>query len=994
MALQRQIFSIPVSGGLDTKTDDKQVLPGKALTLENVRFQKTGKLQKRYGLVAMTTASTDNLFTTSTLKAVCSDDEYIAVKTSSGIYGYSKTENRWTKQVNYSGSFSIKTEYLLRNYENQFGVDQDTSIDGNYTVYGSIQGNSVNVILKDNQTGLRKNVTILPSRTTDSARVFCQLYNGVYRVVVIMNNYTTLTGPFSTIFYVFDSNLQHVQSGTVSGFGSISSFNATRDNQYIYVVGMTSTAGLVVRKLNFDSSLVSSGTFSDVFILQKQSSFALSAVSGYLHIVYSADNAGNNVYNIVAISPSMTLVDATLILYTKDDFFTPSCVFYDGFLYYGAQFDDFGTTPISSGIQYNKIAFDTVTGYGATSSLINYGRNKIATEPFVVNGEVYVILYYVFGTGIPNSKSFFILNITTGNISQVFSPELASAHGNIVSKTTVVGSKVYTGIMREISSFGSSGVFATIGSSSVVLDYGEGYFDNSRVKVDKRIYLCDGGLIELDKTRPHENGFVYPPYIPTVTVVTGTANPNVASKKFSYAAIYEYFDTEGQRTFSAPFYYTTLPTTSASASSITIKVFSPVGSMKFFGAYYPPTSLITSSRPRIVLYRTTNNGSVYYRLGEVVSDNDGSLESYSDQASDASITGNEVLYTTGGVLENNPAPAADFCFSGGNRIFLGGLEEKDEIAYSKKQLFGESVAFNDFYRIRVSTGLSFDRSPISAGGYMDGKIIIFRKQSIYFCQGDGPNELGVGSFSEPEIISSDAGCEEPRSVVNMPLGLMFKSKKGIYLLSRGLAVQYIGAEVEAYNQYNIYASILSEANNEVRFYLTTGTCLVYNYLFQSWSVFTGQGSTDADVWDSKPTIIKSSKIQNETVGTFTDDGSFYSMRFISPWLKLNLIQGYLRCYQLWIIGEFKSAHTLKCLVTADYLSSPVEDYSLIYNTTDSAQYQFQVSLPNQKVESIKFELYDTAHTAGSSGEAYELSNIQIEAGVKAGGYKLGATKSY
>jgi hypothetical protein len=143
-----------------------------------------------------------------------------------------------------------------------------------------------------------------------------------------------------------------------------------------------------------------------------------------------------------------------------------------------------------------------------------------------------------------------------------------------------------------------------------------------------------------------------------------------------------------------------------------------------------------------------------------------------------------------------------------------------------------------------------------------------------------------------------------------------------------------------------------------------------------------------------PILISNNTIFHETENLYKDDGSFYSMKFISPWLKLDLVQGYVRCYQLWIIGDYKSAHTLKCRVYTDYDNSIYEDYSLIYSNADSPQYQFQISLPQQKVESIKFEIFDSNHAVGSNGEAYDLSNIQVEIGIKAGGYKLAPSKSY
>jgi hypothetical protein len=159
-----------------------------------------------------------------------------------------------------------------------------------------------------------------------------------------------------------------------------------------------------------------------------------------------------------------------------------------------------------------------------------------------------------------------------------------------------------------------------------------------------------------------------------------------------------------------------------------------------------------------------------------------------------------------------------------------------------------------------------------------------------------------------------------------------------------------------------------------------------------WSVSTNQTSVDAETYKNTVSIIKSNKIFSESESVFKDGTSFYVMKFISPWLKVNLVQGYVRAYQLWIIGDYKSAHTLKCKVYFDYDDTVFEEYSLVYNSSSSPQYQFQISLPRQKVESMKFEIFDADHAG--TGESYDLSNIQIELGIKAGGYKLAPNKSY
>jgi hypothetical protein len=221
---------------------------------------------------------------------------------------------------------------------------------------------------------------------------------------------------------------------------------------------------------------------------------------------------------------------------------------------------------------------------------------------------------------------------------------------------------------------------------------------------------------------------------------------------------------------------------------------------------------------------------------------------------------------------------------------------------------------------------------------------------------------------------------------------MFKSLKGIYLLDRGLGTQYIGAAVEDFNSQRIVAAIVSDKFNEARFYTNLNNCLVYNYLFGTWSVFKGQTSVDADIWQGSPVSLISNKVLVETENTFLDDSQFYSMKLVTPWLKLNGIQGFQRIYQLWIIGNYKSAHTLKMKIYVNYEETVVETYDLIYNGSTESQYQFTVSMPYQKIESIKFELFDEAQSG--NGESFDLSNLQAEVGIKSGGYKLAANKTF
>ena len=636
-----------------------------------------------------------------------------------------------------------------------------------------------------------------------------------------------------------------------------------------------------------------------------------------------------------------------------------------------------------------------------------YGKRlELLSRPFVINGENFIICKCPELT----QKTGFVYSLDQKKSCSSFSPFGLSDSRAILNSGTrpavtfcnaiVNNGKVYSYVEKMYGVDTDNPVaydfVANVAISKLTIDFNTDYSSGTKAKVGEAIYYTNGRTAAMDSRGGYESGFELRPTLNSLQAITGTANPNVASKTFSYIAVYTFFNGKGEIERSIPSTSFSITTPSNTTYlQITVKTidlsYKDNEYYNFDLGLYIEKQLID-----VVLYRTENNGSVFYRCSNISNRPINESVTLYDAISDTDLKNNERLYTTGGVLESDSTPNAKFSTSGGNRLFLGGLEEQDEIAYSKKQLFGEGVSFSDFYRIRVSSGASADKTPISALGYMDGKLIIYRQQSIYFIQGDGPNELGLGEFSEPEIISSDVGCTEPRSVLNVPMGVMFKSRKGIYLLGRGLSVEYIGAPVEDFNQYYVISSIVSDKYNEARFYLSSGDCIVYNFLFQTWSTFKNQTVVNADIWKSQPVSIKNNLIYKETENTYLDGGAsgFYSMKFISPWLKLDLVQGYIRTYQLWIIGDYKSAHTLKCRVYTDYDDSVYEDYSLVYSSSDSPQYQFQISLPKQKVESIKFEIYDSAHAAGSTGEAYDLSNIQVEVGIKAGGYKLAASKSY
>jgi len=400
-------------------------------------------------------------------------------------------------------------------------------------------------------------------------------------------------------------------------------------------------------------------------------------------------------------------------------------------------------------------------------------------------------------------------------------------------------------------------------------------------------------------------------------------------------------------------------------------------------------------------------------------------------AGTGALTSNEVLYTTGGVLENISPPSCSVVGNFKNRLFLAGLENKLELRYSK--LLGEKtgVEFNDTLFILTSQV----GGDIVALKGMDDKLIIFKENSIFYLSGDGPNNLGQqDTFNEPQLISSDVGCSVKNSVVLTPQGLFFKSNKGIYLLTRSIGLQYVGAPVEDFNGLTIVKADLVAKSNEVRFLTSDGPCLVYNYFRGFWSTYTkhsGEGSVM--IGDTYYYIYKNpdgNQLYKQNYTGYTDNNTPIKMVIETGWMNPLAAQNSIRIYRMLLLGDYFSPHRLKISAAYDYNDAfsessviDVTDYTESYDfgnpgvsitstgamtkgyygdpggttgdyTTAIAfggknvmQYQIRVDFKKQKCEAMRLRI-ETVQQAGQNGRGVNLSQLLFVAGARGTEYKI------
>jgi len=550
------------------------------------------------------------------------------------------------------------------------------------------------------------------------------------------------------------------------------------------------------------------------------------------------------------------------------------------------------------------------------------------------------------------------------------------------------------------------------------------------------LYINTGYLNLYDNTITVENNFHLGP-------VFGDGDYGGSSVDvWHYTAIYEWVDDNGNLHRSTPSSYISRIGLGGSPISVMQPIFT--------------SKKIT--QVTIAVYRTTQGGSIFYRVSKLqpntmptspaipnsLSDENiylrcikkGDFIEFHDNMPDEDIIGNEILYTTGGILPNVPPPSFNLMTEFGGRIFGAGLDNPDRIYYSKIQDQNTSVEFSDALYIDIPP----EGGDITGLSSLDANLIIFKENSVYRIYGSGPNDTGGGgSYSEPLRISSSYGASEHKSIVSTLEGVIFRnSSGGIYLLDRSLNFSFIGAPVQDGSDLDILHATNVPAKSEIRFISSNGEALVYEYEFKKWSRFTNHASTDACVWkdkftmahlDTQPIDAVPPSLSTDlptTVWTqsdgYLDAGSPISLKVDTPWFKLAGIKGFQRCTWLSLLGQQDDPHDVNVKLYRDYGAAPTEninvdgaDFSIshsyaaaecgdyadpecgFYGWPGDTIYQWRHKPMVQKCESIKLSFEDLPALSGvydpSIATNFTLKNLTLYIGVKKGQFKLPERKT-
>jgi hypothetical protein len=262
------------------------------------------------------------------------------------------------------------------------------------------------------------------------------------------------------------------------------------------------------------------------------------------------------------------------------------------------------------------------------------------------------------------------------------------------------------------------------------------------------------------------------PHAPVV-VGDSQAAGNVDAGTHSYKFFFEWSDVYGRRHRSAPSapYSVTLTT----ARQVTLTISDASLTQRQF-------TISNVSPPILIAYRTLVGGVSYKRLpGSTValSATYSGKVTFVDNSTDASIAGNETIYTDGGVFPNVLAPSCQFFTKSEDRVWVGGLWDPTVIECSKILVPEEQVAFTGDPSFQVPLF-----APCTGLAYMDGAVVAFTRDSVVIITGEGPNDQGQGGFST-RYLTKELGCVNYRTIIETNVGIVFQSADGYYLLPRG-----------------------------------------------------------------------------------------------------------------------------------------------------------------------------------------------------------------
>lgn len=630
--------------------------------------------------------------------------------------------------------------------------------------------------------------------------------------------------------------------------------------------------------------------------------------------------------------------------------------------------------------------YNTVETSGALGTAATFIRRlALASRAFTYGGEVYVWLAFAgessFSGANPSEfraqlQNTYFLYRSDGTWCATAAWQRAagfpSAQGHLPGVQLTSGTTGFTwcGGERRIIDLGENHLgYSDRGPRDITFTFDSN--DARRVaKIGETVYISGSPILQYDGARLVECGFpLYPHYFGAIEVGTG----NLADGVYTLKPTWRWDNAKGERDRS----------TAATAGQVTIAA-GPNGiSIPSW------TPLYVTKKPSVAVevwrteldadadapfYKTTSQDPTALTNPNRYIENDttaSTLATFNDEFADSTLTTKESHPENGSVLENLAPPPATIIVANSERLFLAGIAgDPHAIAYSKQRSEGEIVSFHEALRVTLPDA----GGDITGLAFLNEALVVFKETAIYVLDGDGFDNTSGGVNYRVRLVSSTEGAVSHEAIALTPMGLVFKSRKGWYLLNRGWATEYIGAPVADYDSETVYSITVVEAQHQIRI-LTSARMLVLDYAVNAWAEWSVADGLHACIWNGTHHVLATAAVRAEQTSYATADYGWD----VEMLVHLAGLQGFARCRRFLVLGEVRGAGTIQVRAGGYQEASYFDDKTwTISPATVGAELNFQHGPSRQQLKAFRIRL--TSHT--TAGEKPKLSGLTLEVGLK------------
>lgn len=995
--LERQIIDVDLLG-IDTKTDPKKVLSGRLLSLADARFVKGGRISKRLGSSIYATGSDEwaRLFTLKNrlfyARTGATDELYGYSSIGSSLSSYGRLAVPEAKVIPITND--VSGGYVVGTNNERWKVDAG-STGGNMYGYASSTDQGLRLTWYYNYGGAVV-ASLQTSITCDGVRIVSGTNLGVSDETIVFLAYKQSAGQI--LLYTATpsgTTLRATLTGVNTG-GSTAHWDAaaTTSSGHIFVVHHETTADTIkIWSITTSSWATASATFASGGTVGSLtvSAYTDARVFWSVGAAVSTRTYSTAVANTLATTSVASSSVAGTVTHLAASVRSAGTV--------DLVINSIYTYALATGDGYFPVLdYYSVSSAGAASGLVSgYGLwigSKINTYVESTGGTNRLFIIGLLGTGEGSvsaaepdeQRAYVLLEIssefrTRARLLYGTANHAPSHYPNAGSTKEILpnffgGQSMFCAAQSIARNFTVPGGGGAVSSNGVLLSFSN---DTKNVgwhatECARQLLIGGGFLQSFDGTVVRENGFLHAPAIVGGLIAGGGALPDGT---YSTICLYERTNALGE----------VIESSVSVPRSFVVSGRAGAGKITLHATNYRLRTTPDLVYQRITLYVTDTNGRQHYRYQSVVPTTSGvPVELFTISA--LPDTTQAIVYTDASEDDNAQPDGPSMLVSETDRVWCVSGNDSLRVEVCKPVIAGYGIAFYPDFGKQVPSG----GGPITALARLDGNLFAFKRDSINYATGEGPDLLsGNNTLSEFTGLPSSFGAVGHRHVVRTGDALLVGTTHGIHQIGRDLSMSYIGAPVEDLTAgATIYDSCFLAEVNEVRF-ITDSMELVYNTEFGQWSKNLGAITRSMVSVGGVRYYINSSNLS--ILYEYGFGASAYSMTIETGWIKVGSLQGCMRVYEILLLGESKSAHTLNVMISYDYDTTTAEESHTITHTnatTGNSAYQIAVKPNRQRCQAIKIRIADSA--ISGTNEGYNLAGVSLLVGLKRGAAKLRSEK--